>query len=284
MTSYFELKKPVDIAKLGSPDRKVLTPKNASMIGTVVVSTALLGFGFRNSPDAAGPAERTNPVGIVSVPQASPTEVLESGLSAQSETREVQAAVSIPWVPAPVRHWADRLNASAEVHGVDPNLVAIICLVESGGHPYAKSPAGATGLMQVMPATARDIAREQGMGDFDLAALGDPSTNIDFGAYYIAKMLGMYGVSDDADWQTSVENAAAAYNGGPGAAGTWLRNGRAPNGMSNETNRYIDWVGGMWRERHMAQSDTYARWLAAGGSVLVQKGEAWLAGGSQGSN
>lgn len=174
------------------------------------------------------------------------------------------------WLPPSVTRWEALIADAAGRHDVDPALVAIIVLVESGGNPMAVSPAGATGLMQVMPLTAGDIARTRGLGAFDAADLRDPVVCVDFGTWYLSKQLLAFGISDDPDWQTSVERAAAAYNGGPGAAGKWLRGGALPG----ETVAYVQWVGGMWRERGEPTSPTYDAWLAAGGGALVDRSAA----------
>ncbi len=210
--------------------------------------------------------EATNNSGVVSTDQGDPIVLAQSVDGAD--------AVSIAWLPAPVRSWADLLNAAAETHGVSADLLAIITLCESGGHPSARSHVGATGLMQVMPATAGDIARQRGMGAFDSSRLNEPEVGIDFGAWYLAQQLKAFGQADDPDWNKSVELAAVAYNGGPGTAQKYVRSGALPN----ETSYYQRWVGGMWRERHDATSPTYEAWLAAGGQVLVDKAEAWLNG------
>ncbi|MEO8082643.1 MAG: transglycosylase SLT domain-containing protein [Ardenticatenales bacterium] len=186
---------------------------------------------------------------------------------------QARTVVDIPWLPETILHWTDLLEAAAGAHGVAADLLAIIALVESGGHPAARSHVGATGLMQVMPATATDIARQRGLGAFDATRLTDPAVAIDFGAWYLAQQLKSFGRSDDDDWANSVVLAAAAYNGGPGAAMRYVRGG----GLPSETQAYVGWVGGMWRERADAASPTYDRWMAAGGSVLVDKAAVWLA-------
>lgn len=76
---------------------------------------------------------------------------------------------------------------------------------ESGGKADAVSNVGAVGLMQVMPATAREIAKELGVKDYDLK---DPETNKRFGQYYLDKLLNMF----DGD----VGLALTAYHSGPG--------------------------------------------------------------------
>lgn len=173
--------------------------------------------------------------------------------------------VRVGWLPPTVlRHQALHDEASVR-HGVDANLLAIVTLVESGGDPRAVSPAGARGLMQVMPATGGDIARQRKIADFAEEHLFDPVTNVDFGAWYLAAQIRRFW---DADPQRTVELAAAAYNGGPGRLGRHLK-GEAE--LSGETRRYMRWVGGMWYERFAPQSPTFAAWLEAGGKRLVDR-------------
>lgn len=87
---------------------------------------------------------------------------------------------------------------------LDPLIRAVI-QQESGGNPKARSEVGAVGLMQLMPATAKEIAGELGYQDYDLE---DPETNRRFGTYYLEKLLRQF----DGD----VELALTAYHSGPG--------------------------------------------------------------------
>lgn len=90
-------------------------------------------------------------------------------------------------------------------------LVEAVIWQESRGKSNAVSPKGAQGLMQVMPATAKEIAAELGIEKYDLK---DPETNRKFGEYYLDKMLKMF----DGDEAL----ALAAYNAGPGAVQKWI--------------------------------------------------------------
>ena len=91
-------------------------------------------------------------------------------------------------------------TAAARRHGLDPELVLAVANVESGLKPGAVSPKGASGLMQLMPPTARE------MGVTDIF---DPVQNLDGGTRYLREMLARY----DGD----LKRALAAYNAGPGA-------------------------------------------------------------------
>ncbi len=103
------------------------------------------------------------------------------------------------------------VKAAAQKHGFDlPTLYAII-RAESLYNHEALSPAGAVGLMQIMPATARSIARELSVESYDLK---DPCTSIDFGAHYFKRLGKMY--------NGKIELMIAAYNAGPGNVAKWM--------------------------------------------------------------
>ena len=91
------------------------------------------------------------------------------------------------------------IQTAATEHGVDPLLIKAIIKAESNFDPAAVSPKGAQGLMQLMPATARDL---QVTDPFD------PQENISGGAKYLRFLLDSY--------RWDVELSLAAYNAGPG--------------------------------------------------------------------
>ena len=174
------------------------------------------------------------------------------------------AVQAVSWLPATVRRYEAPLAEAGARHSVDPALLAIVTLVESGGNPAAVSGSGARGLMQIMPPTAASIGQACTDAPFDAA------TSIDCGARYLATQLKAFGLAEDPGWLVSVDRAAAAYNAGPDAASKWLAGASLPS----EAEHYRRWVTGMWRERAEADSATYRAWLAAGGSRLVQAAEA----------
>ena len=103
---------------------------------------------------------------------------------------------------------------------MDPALVAALILQESSFDAGALSRAGARGLMQVMPATGRTIARAKGQR-FRRAALHDPETSLDFGTHYLRQMSERF--------SGAVEKVLAAYNAGPHRVDAWTaRRGELP--------------------------------------------------------
>ncbi|MDH6167790.1 soluble lytic murein transglycosylase [Variovorax boronicumulans] len=100
--------------------------------------------------------------------------------------------------------------------GLDPAYVYGLIRQESRFIMDARSGVGASGLMQVMPATARWTARKIGMTDFTPGQINDRETNITIGTNYLKLALD--------DFDGSMALAAAAYNAGPGRPRSW-RNG-----------------------------------------------------------
>jgi beta-lactamase regulating signal transducer with metallopeptidase domain len=165
------------------------------------------------------------------------------------------AALGIEWLPEVIEPWKPALIDSAQRYGLDPALLAIVTLVESSGDPAARSPRGALGLMQLMPATAARIAAERQLSGYSDERLLEPAYNIDLGAWYLSRQLADLGARGLA--ARSVELAAVAYNAGPRALRSYLEDGAA---LPAETEHYRDLVLGMWNERHEPESATYAAW------------------------
>jgi soluble lytic murein transglycosylase len=92
-------------------------------------------------------------------------------------------------------------------------LMHAVMRQESAFAPEVRSRAGAVGLMQLLPATARKLAAEQGQTIED-GALEGPEANLRLGARYLGKLLAMF--------RGETALAAAAYNAGPKAVGSWL--------------------------------------------------------------
>ncbi len=110
-----------------------------------------------------------------------------------------QAAQQGSAVSDTLQRFENEIVTSAGNNGLDPALILAVVMEESGGDPLAHSPAGAKGLMQLMPATAKDL----GVQD-----ITSPSQNIAGGSKYLSDMLKRY--------DGNLKLALAAYNAGPG--------------------------------------------------------------------
>ena len=110
-------------------------------------------------------------------------------------------------------HYEQPLVARAGDEGLDSSLMAAVIWQESAFDPDARSPAGARGLMQLMPRTARTLARRLGTPRMKTAELFDPAQNLKLGALYLKEMIDLFG--------GRVERALAAYNAGPTRVARW---------------------------------------------------------------
>ncbi len=135
----------------------------------------------------------------------------------------------------------ERLAAHAQRAGVDLALAYALMRKESAFEPAAISRVGARGLMQVMPETARQLARELGMPAPGLGDLLAPDYNLRLGAAYLQRMLVRF--------DGSLILAAAAYNAGPTRTQGWQRDNagqpgpvRVENITYGETRDYVKGV------------------------------------------
>ncbi len=102
-----------------------------------------------------------------------------------------------------------------DLRGLEESVLLALMRQESGFNTDAVSWAGARGLMQVMPATARVVARDIGLPFSRERLLEDPDYNLAIGTAYFARVL--------REFDGSYILALAAYNAGPGRARQWLR-------------------------------------------------------------
>ena len=118
----------------------------------------------------------------------------------------------------------DLIRDNSRLNGLRPDLVRAVIQVESGFNPNARSPKGAMGLMQLMPATAQQ---------FHVTNPFNPSENVRAGTAYLRQLLDRY--------DNNEELALAAYNAGPAAVD---RHGEAVPPY-HETQQYVSKVSGL---------------------------------------
>jgi peptidoglycan lytic transglycosylase len=121
-------------------------------------------------------------------------------------------------ITLPLRH-EDIIRQQAREKGLDPALVAAVIYAESHFRDGQTSPAGALGLMQLTPETARYIARKSGGTAFVVGDLATPQVNIAYGTYYLRYLLRRY--------EGNEAFALAAYNAGEGNVDRWIASARA---------------------------------------------------------
>jgi len=119
----------------------------------------------------------------------------------------------------PLDH-VDEVAQAADQHQVDQALIYGLMRAESALQPDARSPVGAMGLLQLMPSTARAVARRQGQVLRDIEELYQPQTNVALGVAHLAELEERF----DDDWRL----VAAAYNAGINAVERWLNRDNVP--------------------------------------------------------
>lgn len=154
----------------------------------------------------AGAAALSIPAGAVPAGTtyvAVPLSALQSGglgiTGTPAPTTPAGATGTDPWTEGVPSELVPLIEQAAAANNLDPALVAAVARAESGFRVDAGSPAGARGLMQLMPSTAA------GLGVTDIL---DPAQNLNAGARYLRMQLDRFG---------DTRLALAAYNAGPGA-------------------------------------------------------------------
>jgi soluble lytic murein transglycosylase len=151
------------------------------------------------------------------------------------------AAIAVGWVVRSEPDWYDRLRyplrydaivrGHAANYGLDPALLAAVIYTESKFDAEARSEAGAIGLMQLLPDTAKGIAMRTGGDRFVVSDLLVPELNVRYGSWYLRHLLQRYG-----DERT----ALAAYHAGQGNVDAWRAAGEEM--AFPETRAYVEKV------------------------------------------
>ena len=179
--------------------------------------------GAKVGAPVGGAPSRTPSEDLMTPPAAPQTTmtVAEELLAPESSLRP-RLRPQVESAPAPTQDRPDDFNAyiaqQAERYGVPLPLAQAVILQESGGKQSAVSEKGATGIMQLMPATAKELGVD----------MNDPYENVEGGLRYLSQQYNTFG-----DWPT----ALAAYNAGPNAVKKY---GGIP--PFDETMNYVDTI------------------------------------------
>jgi soluble lytic murein transglycosylase len=115
----------------------------------------------------------------------------------------------------------------------EPALVLAITRQESGFDPYVRSPVGARGMMQLMPATAAIIARRSGL-EYSASRLDEPDYNMRLGSAFLGQLVDRF--------SGSYVMAVAAYNAGPGRPAQWSSYCGDPRGGATDPIDFIECI------------------------------------------
>jgi len=132
------------------------------------------------------------------------------------------------WLLAYPQGYWDSIVSYSRKYGQDPFFIAAIIREESQFSADALSPAGARGVMQIMPSTGEWVAEAIRMPGFDRAKLFDSDTAINLGTWYIGYLMKRF--------KGDVLSVTAAYNAGPDAVASWL----SRNGQGAERDEFVE--------------------------------------------
>jgi soluble lytic murein transglycosylase len=144
----------------------------------------------------------------------------------------------------PIRYGTTIGKVSVQ-YGLDPYMVAAVAKTESGWDPNAVSPAGAVGLMQIMPDTAEWIT---GLGSYrgdNNPVLEDPADSLELGACYLGYLLKSF--------EGATKPTLAAYNAGQSVVADWVDAAGGPESFDladipyPETREFVERVEGHWK-------------------------------------
>lgn len=138
------------------------------------------------------------------------------------------------WLIMPFQTLVDSI---AKINDIDPYLVYSVMIQESRFFPWSGSPAGALGLMQIMPQTGKSIARRLKIPDFKEDNLRDYVLSLEMGIWFLKKLI---------DKHENISYALAEYNAGPFQLETWEKS--CP---IDDEKVYIEWCDYEQTRRYM---------------------------------
>lgn len=149
------------------------------------------------------------------------------------------------------------IAAQSKAYNVNEDWIRALIRQESSFRPEAKSPANALGVMQLLPSTAAEIARDNRMKDYTTEGLLDPEVNIKLGTIYLSRLMKNFG--------GNMPLAVAAYNAGPTRLRRWLgaRKDLSPLESANSSSAEVEvWIDELpWEETSHYVKSILRNWL-----------------------
>jgi soluble lytic murein transglycosylase len=130
------------------------------------------------------------------------------------------------------------IGETAKRYNFDPLFIAALTYAESSFKPGAVSKSGAVGLMQIMPDTGRQLAKELKMENYSQEKLQEPSINLELGCYFLSKLNKEF---------KDFEKILMAYNAGRGNLLKWQESGEPLNNAFPETRNYVSRIRKVYR-------------------------------------
>ena len=194
----------------------------------LLIACAVIGASMNADSDASvASAPDATLLPAVSAPPADAVVVAETAASDTPDrdagtdaARQILKRLSVRHTALPARErerLADAIVEESARHALDPELVMAVIEVESAGYHLAVSHVGALGLMQLMPATGKELAEKLGVDWKGPDTLFDPLINVQLGTAYLRELADRYDGNFDI--------ALAAYNWGPGRIDRRIRRG-----------------------------------------------------------
>ena len=171
-----------------------------------------------------------------------------SDVPQEEQNQVLQSPEPASWWPVAVKqNWLD-IQQSASNYGLDPYLVATIVAEESGGQNIDNT-SGATGLMQIMPSTAKEIARLRKRSYYNMH---NSQENLDYGCWLIdyvkEKFIEPRGI--DLNSEAGIAMLAVGYGDGVGALTKWIDSGQTSASLSAQATAVTD----LWLDMYNSRS------------------------------
>ena len=173
------------------------------------------------------------------------------------------------------QEYSSYIARESRATGVNESWLLALIRQESSFRPEAKSPANAAGVMQLLPSTAAELAREFKLKDYSAESLSDPDVNIKLGATYLSRLLKSF--------SGNYPLALAAYNAGPTRLRRWLNARKDLSVVESSRSSGPDvevWIDELpWDETSLYVKSILRNWLIyqlLGGSKLTLSEPIWV--------